>query len=477
MTRFKRGLCALIASFLLLTTPRVLSLALDAFCKGIMKIRFKKWKIRIAQGLVLLAGSIGILIAHSSGEPSAVTGDFGEPSCNQAFCHSDNPENDGVGSITISGVPAEYVPGTPYPLTVKVNRAGQNMWGFQASARIVSSSLQAGNLVLTDTSRTQITTQSEVQYIQHTSTGTDQPEWSFNWIAPADPVGDIRFSAAGNSANGNFNPRGDFIYTATATTVPQPTSSDPITALFAQAVVGGGFNTVFTIPNTGDTPIEGALRLRDGEGMPFDVDLILPSSDPQSASENGQLGVVGADFALPMIPPGGTLILTANPVNTEDPTKGGWARIESAGGPIEAVATFQLVVGGTLQSIAGVLASQPTECATIPVDNSEAEERFTGFAVANISDGDINITVFTLNEDGAILDQISPPELNPLGPQKQVARFLHQEGYLPSRTNFKGSMVLVVSGGEKFGVVALIQNQGMFTAIPVIPAKAPQIPN
>ena len=221
MTRFKRGLCALIASFLLLTTPRVLSLALDAFCKGIMKIRFKKWKIRIAQGLVLLAGSIGILIAHSSGEPAAVTGDFGEPSCNQAFCHSDNPENDGVGSITISGVPAEYVPGTPYPLTVKVNRAGQNMWGFQASARIVSSSLQA------------------------------------------------------------------------------------------QAVVGGGFNTVFTIPNTGDTPIEGALRLRDGEGMPFDVDLILPSSDPQSVSENGQLGVVGADFALPMIPPGGILILTA----------------------------------------------------------------------------------------------------------------------------------------------------------------------
>ena len=109
-----------------------------------------------------------------------------------------------------------------------------------------------------------------------------------------------------------------------------------------------------------------------------------------------------------------------------------------------------MVVGGTLQSIAGVLASQPTECATIPVDNSEAEERFTGFAVANISDGDINITVFTLNEDGAILDQISPPELNPLGPQKQVARFLHQEGYLPSRTNFKGLMVLASCfGGRK----------------------------
>ena len=374
-------------------------------------------------------------------------------------------------------MPAEYVPGATYPITITVNRGGQNTWGFQASARIVSSGLQAGNPVLTDTSRTQITTQSEVQYIQHTLTGTDQQEWSFNWIAPTDPVGDIRFSAAGNAANGNFNPTGDFIYTATATSSPQTTSSDPITALFAQAVVGGGFNTIFTIPNTGDTPIEGTLRLRDGEGMPFDVDLILPSSDPQSASENGHLGVVGADFALPMIPPGGTLILTANPVNTEDPTKSGWARIEGAGGPIEAVATFQLVLGGTLQSIAGVLASQPTECATIPVDNSEAEERFAGFAVANTSDGDISITVFTLNEDGAILDQISPPELNPLGPQEQVARFLHQEGYLPSRINFKGSMVLAVSGGEKFGVVALIQNQGIFTAIPVIPTKAPQVPN
>jgi hypothetical protein len=37
-------------------------------------------------------------------------------------------------------------------------------------------------------------------------------------------------------------------------------------------------------------------------------------------------------------------------------------------------------------------------------------------------------------------------------------------------------MVLIEQAGQQFSVVALVQNQGLFTAIPVIPAKAPNIP-
>jgi hypothetical protein len=45
-----------------------------------------------------------------------------------------------------------------------------------------------------------------------------------------------------------------------------------------------------------------------------------------------------------------------------------------------------------------------------------------------------------------ITDVLSPPELNPLGPLKQVAKFLHE--YVPTRLRFKGSMVLVGQGGR-----------------------------
>jgi hypothetical protein len=36
-------------------------------------------------------------------------------------------------------------------------------------------------------------------------------------------------------------------------------------------------------------------------------------------------------------------------------------------------------------------------------------------------------------------------------------------------------MVLIGQGGNTFVVVALVLNQGLFTAIPVIPEKAPAI--
>jgi hypothetical protein len=64
-------------------------------------------------------------------------------------------------------------------------------------------------------------------------------------------------------------------------------------------------------------------------------------------------------------------------------------------------------------------------------------------------------------------------QLNALWPSNQVVRFLHQDA--PQRLKFRGSMVLIASPGQKFCVVALVQNQGQFTAIPVIPAKAPNI--
>jgi hypothetical protein len=38
-------------------------------------------------------------------------------------------------------------------------------------------------------------------------------------------------------------------------------------------------------------------------------------------------------------------------------------------------------------------------------------------------------------------------------------------------------MVLVSKGGKGFVAVALVENQGLFTAIPVLPTKSPTVPD
>jgi hypothetical protein len=153
----------------------------------------------------------------------------------------------------------------------------------------------------------------------------------------------------------------------------------------------------------------------------------------------------------------------------------GWARVESTGGSLVGVATFQLVRGGTLSTIAGVLSTSGSSVATIPVNDDNtlgARSYATGYAVANPGSQNLNIRVTVLGEDATVLRVIDPPLLNPLKPGWHVARFLWQD-LEDQNLRMKGSMILTSQGGETFPVVALVMNQQLFTAIPVIPAKAP----
>jgi hypothetical protein len=58
-----------------------------------------------------------------------------------------------------------------------------------------------------------------------------------------------------------------------------------------------------------------------------------------------------------------------------------------------------------------------------------------------------SVGLYVLDEAGTVTEIISAPELNPLGPLKQVAGFLHQ--YVVSRHAFKRSMVPVEQGGTR----------------------------
>jgi hypothetical protein len=244
---------------------------------------------------------------------------------------------------------------------------------------------------------------------------------------------------------------------------PGPIGVNTTTALFAQVAIGGGYTTVFTLMNTGTGDLGGVLVLTGANGNPLNAKFSEPPAAPITASS----------IDITPIHSGGTRFITAGPVNPGDATTTGWGRIESSGGTIGGVGTFEFTQAGKLTTIAGVLAGSTLNVATVPVDNDGAQNRFTGYAIANDSNANINVKIVVVNANGAPVQTLNLPQLNPLGPRQQTARFLHQD--VPSLLTFQGSMVLIGQGGSRFSIVALVLDQGLITAVPVIPSKAPGI--
>jgi len=254
-------------------------------------------------------------------------------------------------------------------------------------------------------------------------------------------------------------------------TDPGPVGAETTTNIyFAQVAVGGGYNTVFTLMNTGSTTVNGTLFVTDSNGSPYNINLTEPSA-PVSAG--GRVDAVGSNFPIGPIAPGGTKFFTAAAVNSTDPVKNGWARVESAGGSLNGVATFAVTSGGAITTIAGVLSSQLVNVATIPIDDNINQNRFTGYAVANAGTSNINVKVVIVNDTGSVrIPDLNVRELNPLGGSRQVARFFFQDA-IP--TVFRGSAVLIGQNNAQFACVALVLQGSLFTAIPVIPEKPPTI--
>ena len=184
---------------------------------------------RFLKAISLFTSMVVVMYAFSSGPPPGRTGGFGEHTCQD--CHEFGPSD--TGNFAILGVPDPYTAGQDYPITVMLSQPSQMRWGFQLAARFQADGSQAGNIRVTDPVNTQIRTSVDgcdpsdptcIQYIEHTSTGTyegtpDGPVmWTFTWTAPSDPsLGRVEFDAAGNAADGDHTPLGDYIYTTSVT--------------------------------------------------------------------------------------------------------------------------------------------------------------------------------------------------------------------------------------------------------------------
>ena len=377
-----------------------------------MTNRNDSWQVRLAQPLLLIVATAGILLARAMDVPPASTGDFGELSCSQSDCHLGNPVNDGVGSLRILGVPGQYQSGQTYSITVEIDRTNQNRWGFQLSVRAADNSAQAGTLIATNSFLNEITTQDGIQYIHHSESlastfpGESGPRsWTFDWRAPDGEVGPIRFSAAGNAANNNSSRTGDFIYTTTETSEPPPAANFLTSLFYPRLVSSDGSQTgLDTSESTGiavanfdseDATLEFS-GFETGGSLLSGPGITNPAALPEPGILNagGQIPIV--DFQV-----FGSTLPSLNPT--------GWLKIRST---VNKIVGFFLTFNNELSVLDGADVSNGTLTSFV-LPEIEVEG-FAQIHVANPGEQVASVDFDLINVNGAMRSSVNR-KINPHG--------------------------------------------------------------
>ncbi len=213
------------------------------------------------------------------------------------------------------------------------------------------------------------------------------------------------------------------------------------TLVFPQFVNNGGYITIITLINTNfNTAVNGQLYIYNQDGS------------LRAAPIAGQAG-----NPIPVtIPPGGTVTFTT-------PAGGG--------NPISGMAKFvsDLPAGGVVQfqfsgGQIGVLDAAYRSAATLVLNTANGND--TGLAIANSSStSSINVTLVHLDGNGNIVETISPPELNPLPPNGQVAEFAENFPFHTSLANqSSGSIQILINGSGQFNAFGLLFNGGLYAS-------------
>jgi hypothetical protein len=167
-------------------------------------------------------------VQDNSGQPG-YTGSPNEGTC--ISCHSGAALNSGGGSVTItSDIPGtKYLLNQTYHINVTVSQSGVSLFGFGMEALVNSNKNNAGTLIITDNTQTQLLSRTvagvsrkNVVHKLNGGAGTDTKSFSFNWLSPSTNVGSVTFYAVGNATNANNNSAGDFIYSTTQAIAPDP---------------------------------------------------------------------------------------------------------------------------------------------------------------------------------------------------------------------------------------------------------------
>ncbi|TAH39401.1 MAG: hypothetical protein EYC70_01050 [Planctomycetota bacterium] len=192
---------------------------------------------RLALAPVLAAAATAALAAvpAAGGHPRFLADAAGPPDYSSCYaCHEDIETNAGDGTVSLSGVPAEYVPGQTYRLTVNLQDPGSLVWAFELVATD-DDDAQMGNFTIIDP-RTEMGFSSGRQYPRSaqdtngTFAGTpDGPvSWQVDWTAPPAGRGTAYFYMAALAGNLDHADTGDFTYTLGDMAAERNASHEPV---------------------------------------------------------------------------------------------------------------------------------------------------------------------------------------------------------------------------------------------------------
>jgi len=386
--------------------------------------------------------------------------------CNQSGCHNSFALNSGTGSVNIGGLPATWVPGQTYPLTVTVT--GGTRYGFQLSAVSNTTNGQAGTLQAAspNDSRVQfINGPNGVRYAQHNATFfSPTTPFSFRWTAPANAnFGPVRFNVAGNAANADATSLGDRIYTTLSVVNPAAVDSTPpvISAVNSSSIATSAATITWTTDEPSDTQVEFGTTTSYGQSTTLDATLGTSHFAVLSGLASNttyHYRVKSSDAASNLAASADNTFITAFGISN----LGGVSRITDGTGPLvtgygrilansgttpSGVAIFGLRQAGILVTEAGVPDSPLITSGRIYAEVSADGFVNTGVAMVNPNTQDATITIEIRDTAGTLLSARPPITLKAIGSPcnpgagdcNHMASFLDQAPYLVSQ-GFQGTV-------------------------------------
>lgn len=132
---------------------------------------------------------------------------------NCSTCHGNVSSNT---TVALTGLPATYVKGTTYPLSVTVTNTTNTKAGFNLA--VSSGTLTAGTGSKVNANGSQITHTAPKTAVANVTT------FSFSWTAPTTGTSAVTFNTAGNSVNGNSSDGAGDFWNSVSNTISQAPS-------------------------------------------------------------------------------------------------------------------------------------------------------------------------------------------------------------------------------------------------------------
>jgi hypothetical protein len=146
-----------------------------------------KMLIWMIPAFLVIELTVGLPSGFAHGTYTGYSGAPGSSGSCASSCHGS-----GTGTIALSGVPADYVPGSVYRIVVR-HTAGSTIVNYNASTRVGAGSTVAGSF--TGVTNASVYTAGGETGVHSAVTGIDSAV--FQWTAPAKGTGAVKFFLAG----------------------------------------------------------------------------------------------------------------------------------------------------------------------------------------------------------------------------------------------------------------------------------------